>query len=476
MTERFPGDQVFRDIDSLKGGEKWGERIDDALAHCSVVIPVIGPTWLTAQNEDGSGRRLDDPGDRLRLELEAAIRRGVPLIPLLVGGAATPPRQELPDSLQPLVDWQAMRLSDETWRSDFEKLAESITRALETKPGELPLGSEFAGYEVEAFLGRGGMGVVYKGRHLRLGRDDAIKVIAPYFSHDPEFRARFGNESMLAARVRHPNVLTVYDADEETSLLYISMQLVEGQNLASLIAQQGPLPPERAAGIVCQVAGALQAAHEKGLVHRDVKPGNVLIEQATGHVFLSDFGLAREETTSIDLSTTGRWAGTSDYVSPEQVRGKPVDGRADIYSLGCVLYQALSGSVPFPVPSETAKLVAHATEDPTPLHELNPDIPDAVCRVVRTAMAREPENRYQSAAELSAALESAVADGPRPSTLRPVPPPPSTQARRARSAARAADSGRRQACPPTETYAGDVDRGCCRGARARLELRRDLAA
>src|SRR5207249_3780185 len=180
-----------------------------------------------------------------------------------------------------------------------------------------------------------------------------------------EFRERFVRESRMAAFVRHENVLTVYDAGEEGGLLYLSMQHVDGSDLATLLEREGPLPPARAAAILAPVADALEAAHEHGLVHPDVKPGNILIEHRRGkqQVYLADFGLARESTSATGLSSTGHWVGTADYVSPEQVMGEHVDARANVYSLGCVLYEALCGRVPHPAPSETAKLVAHAMKD-----------------------------------------------------------------------------------------------------------------
>ena len=408
IRSRFPEDEVFQDIRTLRGGEKWGNQIDDALAHCSVVIAVVGPAWLTVERD---GRpRLQDPDDRLRRELEAGLRRGVPMIPLLVGDATTPAKDALPETLQPLVDWEIVRFSDRNSTEDFERLADAIHHALETEPGELALGSTFGAYTIEAYLGRGGMGIVYSGENRGLGRMDAVKVIKPVLSHDREFRARFAGESRLAASVRHPNVLTVYTAGEENGLLYLAMQLVNGPDLARIIREQGPLPPARAAAILGDVASALQAAHDVGLIHRDVKPGNVLVDTVGGrdHVYLSDFGLARETTTDTGLSTTGRWLGTADYVSPEQVMGEPVDGRADIYALGCVLFEALTGRVPYPTTSETAKLVAHATKTAPPLLEIDPAQPPAMAEVVRTAMARDPDARYATASEFREALLAAA--------------------------------------------------------------------
>jgi hypothetical protein len=264
------------------------------------------------------------------------------------------------------------------------------------------------------------MGVVYRGRHLGLDRIDAIKVIAPEFARGAQFRERFVRESRIAASVRHENVLTVYDAGEEGGLLYLTMQLVDGYDLAALIGREAPFAPERAAAILAPVADALEAAHEHGLVHRDVKPGNILIENRRGKqlIYLADFGLARETTSDTGLTSAGRWIGTADYVSPEQVMGERVDGRADVYSLGCVLYEMLCGRVPYPARSETAKLVAHVTKDPLPLAELQPGLPAAFDEVVRTAMARKPDERYASAASLCEALSTVATKAERGAAAR----------------------------------------------------------
>ena len=409
LAEHFPDAEVFRDVDALRGGEHWVDRLDATLARCNVLVAVIGPDWLRVANE--KGRRLDDPEDLVRLELEAGIRRGVPLIPALVGGAKMPVADELPRSLVALHEWQAVRLSDESWLHDVDRLVAAVERACEVGPGELQLGARFAGHRIEALIGRGGMGVVYRARHLGLNRVDAIKVIAPDLARSAQFRERFVRESHLAASVRDENVVTVYDAGKEGGLLYLTMQLVDGIDLGTLLARCGRLSPELALELLVPVAAALEAAHEHGLVHRDIKPGNVLIEERPGRkpgVYLGDFGLAREKTSGTGLTSTGHWIGTADYVSPEQVMGEDVDGRADVYALGCVLFEMLSGRVPFPARSETAKLVAHATRDPPSLALLRPELSAALDDVVRTAMARSPDLRYQSAASFSEALRAAV--------------------------------------------------------------------
>ncbi len=408
---------------------RWVDALDETLKRCSVLIAVIGRGWLDAEDETRRARRLDDPDDRVRLEVEGAIRRGVPLIPVLVDGASTPPRDELPESLQTLVDWQVVRFSDHSSQEDAETLRQAIERALETAPGEVPLGSTFAGHEIDSLLGRGGMGVVYKARDLDLDRMDALKLITPVLARDKEFRGRFVRESKTAARIKHPNVLTIYRAGEEAGFLYLVMQLVDGPDLSSLIAAEGAFDPERAVAVLVPVAGALEAAHEQGLVHRDVKPGNILVDRET-HVYLSDFGLARETTTDTGLSTTGRWLGTADYVSPEQIMGEDVDARADIYSLGCVLFQTLTGRVPYPTASDTAKLVAHATQPPPSLRELEPKLPAALDDVVAKSMARNPADRYQTASEFAAALQTAVEPPKRDAPTEKKAKPPEPRERR----------------------------------------------
>jgi serine/threonine protein kinase len=409
LVERLGEAEVFRDVDSLQGGERWVDRLHDTLERCDVLVAVIGQDWLDAANE--RGRRLDDPEDRVRLEIEAGIRRGVVLIPTLVGGARMPRPEQLPDSLRPLCDWQSVRMSDESWQEDLADLFGAIERALETPAGELPVGTMFARHVVEVRIGRGGMGIVYRARHVELGRVDALKLISPHLARDSAFRNRFVRESRIASSLKHPNVVTVYDHGEEAGFLYLTMELIEGGDLARLLREQGRLEPARAAQLLAPVADALQAAHDRGLVHRDVKPGNILIERRVNgeHVYLGDFGLARETAASGGVTSTGHWIGTADYVSPEQVMGEHIDGRADVYALGCVLFEMLCGRVPYPVRSETAKLVAHATKDPPAPSSIAPELPTALDELVLKAMARVPAQRVASAEEFGRQLLAAVA-------------------------------------------------------------------
>ena len=208
------------------------------------------------------------------------------------------------------------------------------------------IGSELFGYRVEALLGRGGMSVVYRAHDLALDRKVALKLLASELAGDDRFRARFLRESRVAASLDHPNVVPIYEAGEAEGLLCIAMRYVEGTDLKRLLREEGALEPDRALDYCAQVAAALDAAHEHGLVHRDVKPSNVLITRS-GHCYLADFGLTYSAADRSDLTQTGHLVGTVDYAAPEQIEGKAVDGRADVYSLGCLLYECLAGSVPF---------------------------------------------------------------------------------------------------------------------------------
>ncbi|MEA2266459.1 MAG: hypothetical protein QOE27_2042, partial [Solirubrobacteraceae bacterium] len=208
---------------------------------------------------------------------------------------------------------------------------------------EIAPGDVVGGFAIEAIAGRGGMGVVYRARQTRPDRLVAVKVIAPDLADDPAFRARFERESAIAAQIEHPNVIPVHAVGEDRGILFIAMRFVSGIDLRTLIAQEGRLEPRRAATIVDQVAQALDAAHGHGLVHRDVKPANVLLAAAGGrdHVYLTDFGLSRHVEGSQGVTGTGAFLGTIDYVAPEQARAERVDARTDVYSLGCVLFHAL---------------------------------------------------------------------------------------------------------------------------------------
>ena len=270
-------------------------------------------------------------------------------------------------------------------------------------------GSVLADFQIQDMVGRGGMGVVYRAVQLSLGRPVALKLIAPHLADEDGFRERFMRESRLSASLDHPHIVPVYAAGEEDGVPYIAMRFVEGVNLRLEIAANGRLEPGRAVRLVNQVATALDSAHERGLVHRDVKPANILISRHGGrdHAYLTDFGVTKRRTATESGTGTRGWVGTLDYVAPEALRGEQVDGRSDVYSLGCVLYQCLTGEVPFPRDNEMATLWAHISDPPPAASDADPELPAALSAVIRRAMAKAPADRYASAGELGSAALTA---------------------------------------------------------------------
>src|SRR4051794_30294608 len=270
----------------------------------------------------------------------------------------------------------------------------------------LDVGTTFGPYRIEAVLGRGGMGVVYRAEQVQLGRSVALKLLSPDLAADDGFRARFLRESRLMAALEHPNIVPVYDAGEIDGRLYIAMRYVEGRDLASVLEDSGRLPAGRAVALIAQLAAALDAAHARGLVHRDVKPSNALV--AGDRAFLVDFGITQEPGAD-PLTGTGELLGTVDYVAPERIRGDAVDGRADVYSLGCVLFECLTGRPPFPSASAMAGIYGHLEQDPPRASDQRPDLPHGLDPVIKRALAKDPADRYPTAGALAAAAEAAVA-------------------------------------------------------------------
>jgi predicted ATPase len=280
---------------------------------------------------------------------------------------------------------------------------------------QLAPGDVFAGYRIEALAGRGGMGLVYKARQLRPERAVAVKVIMPGLAGDADFRARFEQEASLAAQIEHPNVIPIYEVGDEDGLLYIVMRFVESTDLRGLLRSRRRLTAGHAVRIVGQIAAALDAAHAHGLVHRDVKPANVLVTGAypDEHLYLTDFGLTKRVTdVGGGMTATGGFVGTLDYIAPEQVRGDAVDGRVDVYALGCVLHELLTGQVPFPRDTEVAKIFAHLSADPPLAGEAVTGVPAELDAVVARAMAKDPGDRYASAGDLARAAVAAAARVP----------------------------------------------------------------
>jgi serine/threonine protein kinase len=276
------------------------------------------------------------------------------------------------------------------------------------------IGTQLAGYRIEAVIGRGGMSVVYLAEDIRLKRKVALKLLSPELAQSEKFRERFVRESELAASLDHPNIIPIFEAGEADGALYIAMRYVEGTDLGALIEREGGLEAERTLGLLAQAAGALDAAHARGLIHRDVKPGNMLIAAGSGrpgqeHLYLSDFGVTKRSTSDSGITGTGQFVGTLDYAAPEQFEGRALDARTDVYSLGCVLYQCLTGEVPFQRDTQAALVYAHLMSAPPAVTERRPELPEGIDEVVATGMAKVPEKRYASAGDLVEAARKTVA-------------------------------------------------------------------
>ncbi|MBT2466672.1 serine/threonine protein kinase [Streptomyces sp. ISL-66] len=273
-------------------------------------------------------------------------------------------------------------------------------------------GRRIAGYVVEDEIGRGGMAVVYRAHDVRLDRTVALKLLAPTLARNDTFRQRFAHESKVAAAIDHPHIVPVFEAGETDGLLYIAMRYVAGEDLRAVMDRTGPMSVETAARIAGQVASALDAAHDHDLVHRDVKPGNILVAQGTDvdhpeHVYLTDFGLTKKSLSLTGFTSVGQFVGTLDYVAPEQIAGKPVDGRCDVYGLACVVYETLTGVPPFQRDEDMALLWAHQYDRPPPVTSLRPDLPTEVDEVLARALAKSPEDRWESCLAFTGALRRA---------------------------------------------------------------------
>jgi hypothetical protein len=278
---------------------------------------------------------------------------------------------------------------------------------------DLTAGATFASYKIERLLGRGGMGVVYLAEHLRLRRKVALKVLAPELFYGERFRERFIRESELASSIDHPNIVPIYDADEIDGHLFIAMRYVNGQSLRAAIDEDGTLSIPRCVNVLSHVAAALDAAHAQGLVHRDVKPENILLatDEQTGaeHVYLTDFGITKRNSTASGITRTGEFVGSVDYVAPEQVQGLAVDGRADLYSLGCVAYECLTGAPPYRRDSDIAVLWAHVNDPPPVSSKVRDDVAPRVDAIVAKVLAKSPLDRHETCREFVSELEEAAA-------------------------------------------------------------------
>jgi len=272
-------------------------------------------------------------------------------------------------------------------------------------------GSRIAGYRLEERIGQGGMAVVFRARDQRLGRQVALKILTPALAGDEAFRRRFIAESRAAAAIDHPHIIPVFEAGEADGVLFIAMRYVPGGDARSVVQRQGPLPAARAAALISPVASALDAAHAVGLVHRDVKPANMLVDMTPGrpdHVYLSDFGLSKAVASSTGITGTGQLLGTLDYISPEQIKGGNADGRADQYALACATFELLTGAPPFRRGDATTVMYAQLLQPPPQLTSRRPDLPSAADEVTARALAKDPADRYPTCLEFTSALRAAL--------------------------------------------------------------------
>ena len=272
-------------------------------------------------------------------------------------------------------------------------------------------GSTFAGYEVENVVGSGGIGILYRARQLRLDRPVALKLVEPDVAREPLVRERLRREARTVAALDHPNVAPLYEAGEEDGTVFIATRWVEGTELGALIQRDSPVEPARAARFAAQIASALEVAHEKGLVHRDVKPSNVIVT-SEDHVYLTDFGLTKRAESASGLTGAAQMMGTIDYVAPEQIEGGEPNPRGDVYGLACLLYEILAGAAPFAGEvGGMAKMWAHLNAEPPSAREQRPDVPPALDDLIRRGMAKRPDERPSAEAFGAAALE-AVGEAP----------------------------------------------------------------
>jgi serine/threonine protein kinase len=329
-------------------------------------------------------------------------------------------------------------------------VADEVPRA----SGNFAAGAQIAGYRLAEQIGWGGMAVVYRARDVRLERWVALKILAPEIAGDGSFRRRFISESRAAAAVDHPHIIPVFEAGEAGGALFIAMRYVGGGDVRTLVRRLGPLDPARAGRIVGQVGAALDAAHAAGLVHRDVKPANMLLGVVAGgghpdHVYLSDFGLSKQALAVAGLTQTGQFVGTLDYMAPEQIESRPVEGRTDQYALACAAFEMLSGEPPFHRGADLGLLFAQLSEAPPALTARRPDLPPEVDQVLVRALARSPAGRYPSCLEFAASLRAACGlEGGASGQLRPWPPRAAAEVAGAPGAGRPGQPPSAPAAPP----------------------------
>jgi len=422
LVNHFGEPHVFKDVDSIQPGEDFVNAITTAVRSCHTLLVLIGPQWVSILDKHGA-RRLDQPNDSVRLEIESGFAQGLQIIPVLVLDAVMPTEEELPPSITALARRHAIEITSTHFQADLARLIRSVERGRQERESdtrhdaELPVHHPAPAqpnaplladrYSVGETLGHGGMSEVHRGLDTRLGRDVAVKVLRADLARDPQFQMRFRREAQNAAALNHPAIVAVYDTGEVPSdfgpLPYIVMEYVDGHTLREIVTTTGPMSRQKVIDVMADVCAALDFSHLHGIIHRDVKPANIMINRA-GAVKVMDFGIAHALGDGQNLTHTAAVIGTAQYLSPEQARGEAVDARSDVYAVGCVLFELLTGEPPFTGDSPVAVVYQHVREAPRSPSELNRAISPALDAVVLKALAKNPANRYQSAAEMRSDL------------------------------------------------------------------------
>jgi hypothetical protein len=439
LAARLGRERVVMDVDSMQLGVDFVDQINRFVSGCQVMLAIIGPDW--AGKQPSGERRIDSDTDYVRLEVEAALARGVPVIPLLVQDAEIPRTEDLPASLQPLVRRHGEKLRHERFHADVEDLVDAVQRLLVssgergstagpqptggvlpeergpsnrwTKPrdemqhaADLPAPPD--GYRIESLLREGKIGNVYRAVQVGLERPVALQIVSGLHAADPASRQRFLTEHRVVAAITHPGLVPIYDLGEYAGGLFVATQLVEGRLLHRIQRELGKLPAGRAGDLLAQVADALAATHEAGIAHHDVNLINVIVADKNGteHAYVTGFA-PRITPMGTGLTIGGALLPTTAYMAPELIRGEQSDGRADIYSLGCVLFHLLTGRLPFERDSAMAMMWAHVSDTPPSVRELAPEVPDSHEELIRVAMEKDPAARFQTAAGFSDALRAA---------------------------------------------------------------------
>jgi hypothetical protein len=472
LATTYGDERVFMDIDTIRPGRDFSEVIEEALAECDVVLALIGRSWLTITDAQGR-QRLSDPADFVRLELEAALRRRVVTIPLLFQDATMPARDRLPAVLAGLASRQAMELSDQRWRTDMRSLLDELQRLGREKrerprqPGGL-VGAQFGRYRCDELLRNDASSTVYRAFDTVDRQAVTLEVLAAELTSDEEFRARFQRLSRVGSELDATGLVRIIDHGELDHQLYAVTPWIEGADLATTLAQRGPLSAASAVALLERLAGPLDALHSRDLVHADVQPSTVLVPVTADGTVEPGGAMLRITVASArpaDALPGVSVPGALDYLAPELLLQQPSDRRADLYALACIFYECLTARPPYANPAPAAVIAGHI-QQPVPLLSEVADLPAGLDAVLARAMAKNPADRYPTAAELAAAA-CATLPG-----LEPEPAPEPAPVADARAQPESAEPA---AVPVTDAQASAPEPGTSEPVRLPTEAGSGLA-